>query len=79
MTSSKTIRELEPKRELFLRRSNAAAVLKLVVDPESYWLYTSSATDAARREAAVERWGVEGAIVRLAAGLDRGPAAAVMG
>ena len=75
----KTIRGLEPKRELFLRRSNAAAVLRLVVDPESYWLYTSSATDAARRAAAVERWGVEGAIVRLAAGLDRGHAAAVMG
>ena len=74
-----TIRGLEPKREMFLRRSNAAAVLRLVVDPESYWLYTSSATDAARRAVAVERWGVEGAIVRLAAGLDRGPAAAGMG
>ena len=75
----KTIRGLEPKRELFLRRSNAAAVLKLVVDPESYWLYTSSATDAARRTAAVERWGVEGAIVRLAAGRDREPAAGAVG
>ena len=75
----KTIRELEPKRELFLRRSNAAAVLRLVVDPESYWLYTSSASDAARRSEAVERWGVEGAIVRLAASLDRGHAATVMG
>ena len=74
-----TIRGLEPKRELFLRRSNAAAVLRLVVDPESYWLYTSSATDAARRAAAVERWGVEGAIVRLAAGVDESQAAAVMG
>ena len=73
-----TIRGLEPKREIFLRRSNAAAVLRLVVDPESYWLYTSSAADAARRTAAVERYGVEGAIVRLAAGLDRGPAAAVV-
>ena len=72
-----TIRGLEPKRELFLRRSNAAAVLKLVVDPESYWLYTSSASDAARRAAAVERWGVEGAIVRLASGRDRGAAAGV--
>ena len=73
------IRGLEPKREVFLRRANAAAVLRLVVDPESYWLYTSSATDAARRAAAVARWGVEGAIVRLAAGLDRGPAPAVVG
>ena len=74
-----TIRELEPKRELFLRRANAAAVLRLVVDPESYWLYTSSATEAQRREEAVARYGVEGAIVRLAAGLDTAPAAAVMG
>ena len=75
----RTIRELEPKRELFLRRSHSAAVLRLVVDPESYWLYTSSATDAARRAEAVARYGVEGAIVRLAAGLDAAPAAAVMG
>ena len=74
-----TIRGLEPKRELFLRRSNAAAVLRLVVDPESYWLYTSSATEAARRAEAVARYGVEGAIVRLAAGVDRGPAAAGVG
>jgi type IV secretion system protein VirB4 len=75
----RTIRELEPKRELFMRRANGAAVLRLVVDPESYWLYTSSAGDAERRAAAVEKYGVEGAIMRLAAGLDRAPAAAVMG
>ena len=75
----RTIRELEPKRELFLRRSQSAAILRLVVDPESYWLYTSSATDAARRAAAVEQYGVEGAIVRLAAGVDRPAAASVMG
>ena len=75
----RTIRELEPKRELFLRRSQSAAVLRLVVDPESYWLYTSSATDAARRAEAVAKYGVEGAIVRLAAGVDRPAAAAVMG
>ena len=73
-----TIRGLQPKREMFLRRSNGAAVLRLVVDPESYWLYTSSATEAARRAAAVERYGVEGAIVRLAAGLDVEQAAAVV-
>ena len=74
----RTIRELEPKRELFLRRSQEAAVLRLVVDPESYWLYTSSAAEAERRAAAVAEYGVEGAIVRLAAGLD-GARAAVMG
>ena len=66
----RTIRELEPKREMVLRRSDTAAVLRLAVDQESYWLYTSSAAEAARRAAAVERWGVEGAIMRLAAGVD---------
>ena len=35
ITPPATIRGLEPKREIFLRRSNAAAVLRLVVDPES--------------------------------------------
>ena len=73
----RVIRELEPKRELFLRRPSTAAVLRLAVDPESYWLYTSSAGEAQRRAEAVARHGVEGAIVRLAAGLDRG--AAVLG
>ena len=69
------IRELEPKRELFLRRPTTAAVLRLEVDPESYWLYTSSAGDAHRRAEMVARYGVEGAIVRLAAGLDHHRAA----
>ena len=41
-----TIRGLIPKRELYLRRPEAAGVLRLEVDPESYWLYTSSPLDA---------------------------------
>ena len=69
------IRELEPKRELYLRRPTTAAVLRLAVDPESYWLYTSSAGEAQRRAEMVARYGVEGAIVRLAAGLDHHRAA----
>ena len=67
----RVIRELQPKQELLLRRSHASAILRLQVDPESYWLYTSSASEAAERAAAVERWGLEGAIQRLAAGVDR--------
>ncbi len=74
----RTVRELEPKRELYLRRPTTAAVLRLAVDPESYWLYTSSAGDAQRRAEMVARYGVEGAIVRLAAGLDH-KRAAVLG
>ena len=42
------VRGLIPKRELYLRRPDGAAVLRLEVDPESYWLYTSSALDAER-------------------------------
>ena len=57
-----TIRGLIPKREMYLRRATAAAVLRLDVDPESYWLYTSSPLDAERRAAAVAEHG-------LAAGL----------
>ena len=74
----RTVRELEPKRELYLRRPTTAAVLRLAVDPESYWLYTSSAGEAQRRAEMVARYGVEGAIVRLAAGLDH-KRAAVLG
>ena len=41
-----TIRGLIPKRELYLRRTDAAGILRLEVDPASYWLYTSSPVDA---------------------------------
>ena len=57
-TEMSCIRELIPKRELYLRRSGVAAVLRLQVDPQSYWLYTSNARDAARRQAAVEQHGL---------------------
>ena len=60
------IRELAPKRELYLRRPDEAAVLRLEVDPESYWLYTSSPLDAERRAEAVERHGLARALEVLA-------------
>ena len=60
-----TIRGLIPKRELYLRRTNAAAILRLEVDPASYWLYTSSPVDAQRRAEAVEKYGLEQAIEHL--------------
>ena len=60
------IRGLLPKRELYLRRPDEAAVLRLDVDPESYWLYTSSALDAEERARAVERHGLGGALEALA-------------
>ena len=60
------IRGLVPKRELYLRRPDGAAVLRLEVDPESYWLYTSSARDAERRARAVGRHGLARALEVLA-------------
>ena len=60
------IRALTPKRELYLRRPDEAAVLRLEVDPESYWLYTSSPLDAERRAEAVARHGLVGALEALA-------------
>ena len=60
------VRGLIPKRELYLRRPDGAAVLRLEVDPESYWLYTSSALDAEERARAVERHGLARALEVLA-------------
>ena len=60
-----TIRGLIPKRELYLRRTNAAAIVRLEVDPASYWLYTSSPVDAQRRAEAVEQYGLEQAMEHL--------------
>ena len=48
----------DPKRELYLRRPDEAAVLRLEVDPESYWLYTSSPLDVERRAEAVAKHGL---------------------
>ena len=61
-----TIRGLVSKQEMYLRRPNMAATVRLEVDPESYWLYTSSARDSARRAEAVAQHGLEGALAYLA-------------
>ncbi len=60
------IRNLTPKRELYLRRAREAAVLRLDVDPQSYWLYTSSPPDAQRRARAIKRHGLTHALEVLA-------------
>ena len=67
-TEMSCIRGLQPKRELYLRRSGLAAVTRLQVDPQSYWLYTSSPHDAARRQAAVEEHGLARALDILTKG-----------
>ena len=67
------VRELEAKREIFLHRSGGErAILCLDVDPESYWLYTSAASDAAKRAEVVEKWGLVPGIQRLASGIEDG-------
>jgi len=63
-----TVRGLEPKKELFLHRALEKVVLRLTVDPETYWLSTSSASEAAVRAEMVDRHGLAGALARLAAG-----------
>ncbi len=60
------VRELTPKRELYLRRPDEAAVLRLEVDPESYWLYTSSPMDAEKRAEAVAQHGLTRGLAVLA-------------
>ena len=60
------IRELAPKRELYLRRPDEAAVLRLEVDAASYWLYTSSPLDAEKRAEAVAKHGLVRALEVLA-------------
>ena len=60
-----TIRGLIPKRELYLRRTDAAGILRLEVDPASYWLYTSSPVDAQMRAEVVHKYGLTEAIEHL--------------
>ena len=60
--------ERRPAGSLTECRGNMAATVRLEVDPESYWLYTSSARDSARRAEAVEQHGLEAALAHLAAG-----------
>ena len=65
-TEMQTIRGLLPKRELYLRRAQEAGVVRLEVDPESYWLYTSSPVDGERRAEAVAEHGLAAALEVLA-------------
>ena len=62
------IRGLVPKKELYFRRPDFAGILQLNVDPISYWLYTSSAIQAAQREKAVNQYGLERALQVLSQG-----------
>ena len=65
-TEMATIRQLIPKQELYLRRAQSAGVVRLNVDPESYWLYTSSPVDAERRAKAIAAHGLRRGLAHLA-------------
>ena len=63
------IRALVPKNELYFRRPDSAGIIQLNVDPKSYWLYTSSPIEAARRQKAIEQYGLERALQVLSQGV----------
>jgi type IV secretion system protein VirB4 len=58
---------LQP-RELLLKTPDYAKVLRLTIDPQSYWRFTTSAREVEQRARAVTAYGSEEAIRRLAAG-----------
>ena len=62
------VRSLVPKSELYLRRPTSNGILQLSVDPQSYWLYTSSHLDSERRDQAVSKYGLNQALTHLARG-----------
>ena len=66
-----TIRSLVPKMELYLRRAGEAAILRLEVDPASYWLYTSNPRDSERRAQMIEEHGLQRALEILGAGSEQ--------
>ena len=65
---SDIIRSLIPQREIYCRRPTAAEKLRLDVDGESYWLYTSSAKEASQRAELAREVGISEAVRRLALG-----------
>jgi type IV secretion system protein VirB4 len=53
------IRSLIPKKEMLLKRIDFAKVLRLDVDPKSFWLYTSDPYDTRRKDEVLGRLGLE--------------------
>lgn len=59
--------DLNPRKQLLLKRPDLAKVLTLSVDPHSYWLYTNTPIDNDRASAAFRDFGFEAGLDRLAA------------
>jgi type IV secretion system protein VirB4 len=60
------ITTLIPRRQLLLKQGDAAKVLNLQVEPESYWLYTNTPSDNVRAQAAIAALGFDAGMASLA-------------
>jgi type IV secretion/conjugal transfer VirB4 family ATPase len=58
-TEAEVVARLVPKQQFLIKRPDLAKVVNLHVDPTSYWLYTNSPYDNARRREAFDRYGFE--------------------
>ena len=65
-TEAALVAGLIPKRQLLIKRPDMAKVLNLDVDPVSYWLYTNDPFDNQRRREALQQYGFEEGLRRLA-------------
>jgi len=65
-TEAELVARLIPKQQILIKRPDLAKVVNLHVDPTSYWLYTNSPYDNARRREAFERHGFERGLEILA-------------
>jgi type IV secretion/conjugal transfer VirB4 family ATPase len=63
---AETIRSLIPKQELLVKRMDFAKVLRLNVDPKSYWLYTNDPYDNQRKQEVFDRFGLHDGLQILA-------------
>lgn len=61
------LESLTPRQELLLKRAGVAKVLRLRVDPKSYWIYTNTPIDNERVAAVFRDHGFAEGIDRLAA------------
>jgi len=62
VTQAELVRNLIPKRQLFLHTPALSKILTLEVDPRSYWLYTNSPLETSRRETLVAAHGLTKAL-----------------
>ena len=63
---AEAIRSLTPKKDLLLKRPDFAKVLRLNVDPKSFWLYTTNPFHSQRRQEVFDRFGLQKGLEILA-------------